>query len=83
MLFRKTNRTTQRKIMPRQKKYSDVSQYDPKIHTKTKGGLGFGMKKNTKEKKYESSGLHLIDVFKWEVPKHLKKAYEEMKLENA
>jgi len=41
------------------------------------------MKKNTKEKKYESSGLHLIDVFKWEVPKHLKKAYEEMKLENA
>ena len=69
--------------MPRQKKYSEVSQYDPKIHTKTKGGLGFGMKKNNKEKKYESSGLQLIDVFRWEVPAHLREAYEEMKKENA
>jgi hypothetical protein len=65
------------------KKYSEVSQYNPDIHTKTKGGLGFGMKKNVKSKKYDSSGLHLIDVFKWEVPKHLKKAYLEMKKENA
>lgn len=65
------------------KKYSDVSQYDPKIHTKTKGGLGFGMKKNVQDKKYECSGLHLIDVFNWEVPEHLKEQYEEMKKEDA
>jgi hypothetical protein len=84
ILFRRTNKTTQKNNMPRQKKYSDVSQYDPKIHTKTKGGLGFGMKKNTKnDKKYESSGLQLIDVFRWEVPENLKDAYEEMKKENA
>ena len=42
------------------------------------------MKKNTKnDKKYESSGLQLIDVFRWEVPENLKDAYEEMKKENA
>ena len=70
--------------MPKQTKYSDVSQYDPKIHTKTKGGLGFGMKKNANnDKKYESSGLQLVDVFRWEVPENLKDAYEEMKKENA
>ena len=63
--------------MPRQKKYSDVSQYDPKIHSKTKGGLGFGMKKNSKEKKYESSGLNLIKVFRWEVPEDLKEEYQD------
>ena len=34
--------------MTKSKKYSDHSQYDPKIHTKTKGGLGFGMKKGIK-----------------------------------
>jgi len=63
--------------LPRQKKYSDVSQYDPKIHSKTKGGLGFGMKKNSKEKKYESSGLNLIKVFRWEVPEDLKEEYQD------
>ena len=81
ILFQKTNKTTQKSSMPRQKKYSEVSQYDPKIHTKTKGGLGFGMKKNSKDKKYDSSGLQLIDVFRWEVPEHLREAYEEMKKE--
>ena len=69
--------------VPRKTTNKNYTQYDPKIHTKTKGGHGFGMKKNTKAKKYDSSGLHLIDVFRWEVPKHLRKAYEEMKKENA
>jgi hypothetical protein len=39
------------------------------------------MKKNAKDKKYDSSGLQLIDVFRWEVPEHLREAYEEMKKE--
>jgi len=67
--------------LPRKKvKYEDVSQYDPKIHTKTKGGLGFGMKKNFKQTSdFESSGLHLIEVFKWSVPPELKEKYKEFK----
>ena len=69
--------------IPKNKSGSTHTQFDPEIHHKTKGGHGFGMKKNIKAKKYESSGLHLVDIFKWEVPKHLRKAYEEMKKENA
>jgi len=37
------------------------------------------MKKGVKETEWESSGLHLIEVFKWEVPSHLKEIYEEFK----
>ena len=69
--------------IPRRSSNKNYTQYDPKIHTKTKGGHGFGMKKGVKDKKWESSGLHLIEVFKWEVPKHLKKTYEEFKKANA
>ena len=52
--------------------YSSQSQYDPKRHTKTKGGLGFGMKKGAKEEQYESSGVNLASVFGWKVPENLK-----------
>lgn len=69
--------------VPRRTSNKRLDQYNPKIHTKTKGGHGFGMKKGVKEKDYESSGLHLIDVFRWEVPKHLKKEYEKFKKANA
>lgn len=53
------------------KKLEDTTQYDPKRHTKTKGGHGFGMKKGAKPLKYEDSGVHLAYVFGWEVPKEL------------
>jgi hypothetical protein len=66
--------------MRKRKKYSDVSQYDPKIHTKTKGGLGFGMKKGSKEVKGETSGLHLCKVFGWDVPEHLKPLARKLKI---
>jgi len=69
--------------VPRRTNTKTFDQYDPKIHTKTKGGHGFGMKKGVKTKDYESSGLHLIEVFKWEVPKHLKEEYEKFKQANA
>ena len=51
--------------------YQDESQYDPKRHIKTKGGLGFGMKKGVKDLDYENSGVNLASVFGWEVPDHL------------
>jgi hypothetical protein len=51
--------------------YQDESQYDPKRHTKTKGGLGFGMKKGVKDLDYENSGVNLASVFGWEVPENL------------
>lgn len=66
--------------MKQRKRYSDVSHYDPKIHTKTKGGLGFGMKKNFKESPGESSGLHLCRVFGWDIPEHLKPLARKLKI---
>ena len=62
------------------KNYSSQSHYDPKIHTKTKGGYGFGMKRGAKELEYESSGVNLASVFGWEVPdrlKHIKEAIDK------
>jgi len=53
------------------KRYEDESHYDPKIHTKTKGGYGFGMKRGAKPLEYENSGVNLARVFGWEVPEHL------------
>lgn len=62
--------------MPKQRKrfrkvMREETQFDPKRHTKTKGGHGFGMKKGAKELKYENSGVNLASVFGWEVPEHL------------
>ena len=63
--------------MPKQRKkqsmqnYKNESHYDPKIHSKTKGGYGFGMKKGAKSLDYENSGVNLASVFGWEVPEHL------------
>jgi len=62
--------------MPKQRKrfrkvMQEETQYDPKRHTKTKGGYGFGMKKGVRELKYENSGVNLASVFGWEVPEHL------------
>ena len=60
--------------------YKDESQYDPKRHTKTKGGLGFGMKKGVKDLDYENSGVNLASVFGWEVPEnlmHIKKVIDQ------
>jgi len=81
MLFLKIKEIMAR--IPRKRNYKTETQYDPKIHTKTKGGHGFGMKKGVKAKDYESSGLHLIEVFKWKVPEHLKEEYEKFKEANA
>ena len=53
------------------KKYSDVSQYDPEIHNKTKGGLGFGMKHGVKAELWETSGGQLAEVFGWKLPPHI------------
>lgn len=66
--------------MAKRKQYSDVSQYDPKIHTKTKGGLGFGMKKGVKDIEGSASGLHLCKVFKWDIPEHLKPLAKRLKI---
>jgi coproporphyrinogen III oxidase len=61
--------------MPRNRKnyrkVKEETQYDPKRHTKTKGGHGFGMKRGAKELQYESSGVNLASVFGWKVPKNL------------
>ena len=54
------------------------TQYNPKIHNKTKGGHGFGMKKGIKTELWETSGGQLAEVFGWELPPHiqaLKDAY--------
>ena len=74
--------------MPKQRKkqsmqnYKHESHYDPKIHTKTKGGYGFGMKRGAKALAYEDSGVNLASVFGWEVPKHLKHIKEEIDKRN-
>jgi len=72
--------------MPKKRKknlmsnYKDHSTYNPEIHTKTKGGYGFGMKRGAKELEYESSGVNLASVFGWEVPeslRHIKEAIDK------
>ena len=72
----KTKRRRNNGLSRRQNKemqnYSSQSHYDPKIHTKTKDGYGFGMKRGIKDDEYASSGVHLACVFGWEVPDHLK-----------
>jgi hypothetical protein len=68
------------------KKYSDVSHYDPLIHNKTKGGLGFGMKSGIKSELWETSGGQLAEVFGWELPPHIqaiKDAYMKKKKRKA
>ena len=50
----------------KEKQESTNSQNDPKIHTMSKSGIGFSMKKGHKEKPGESSGANLKDLFaKW------------------
>lgn len=53
------------------KNHVEETTYDPRRHTKTKGGHGFGMRRGAKEFEYESSGVNLASVFGWEVPDHL------------
>ena len=62
--------------------YKEESQYNPKLHTKTKGGYGFGMKKGTKELEYENSGVNLASVFGWEVPENLRHIKETIDRRN-
>ena len=64
------------------KNYSSQSHYDPKIHSKTKGGYGFGMKRGAKTLAYENSGVNLASVFGWEVPDHLKHIKEAIDKRN-
>jgi len=64
------------------KNYSSQSHYDPKIHSKTKGGYGFGMKRGAKTLAYENSGVNLASVFGWEVPENLKHIKEEIDKRN-
>ena len=79
-------RTTNNGLSKRQNRemtnYSDTSQYDPKIHTKTKGGYGFGMKKGAKDEQYANSGVHLARVFGWKVPKELQHIKEAIDKQN-
>jgi len=52
--------------------------YDSRIHNKTKGGHGFGMKRGIKTELWETHGGQLADVFGWKLPPHiqaLKDAY--------
>ena len=50
----------------KEKQESKYSQFDPKIHTMSKSGIGFSLKKGHKEKPGESSGANLKDLFaKW------------------
>jgi len=63
--------------IPRKTTHKNYTQYDPKIHTRTKGGHGFGMKKGIKSTQWETSGAQLAEVFGWELPPHLKKLKEE------
>ena len=54
----------------KEKQESKYSQFDPKIHTMSKSGIGFSMKKGHKEKPGESSGANLKDLpAKWRWPK--------------
>ena len=59
--------------MTKKTRYERTTQYNSKIHTKTKGGLGFGMKKGVKSDLWETSGGQLADVFGWELPPEIKK----------
>lgn len=80
MTHRKNPKTKHPRKKTAMQDYKNVSHYDPKIHTKTKGGYGFGMKKGAKEEQYESSGVNLASVFGWEVPdnlKHIKEAIDK------
>jgi len=53
----------QQKKEQQEQKYS---QFDPKIHTMSKQGIGFGLKKDYKEKPGEASGSNLKALFdKW------------------
>jgi len=45
--------------------------YNPKIHNKTKGGHGFGMKRGVETELWENHGGQLADVFGWELPPHV------------
>ena len=56
----------------RNKDRKEQTTFDPKIHHKTKGGHGFGMKRGVKVDKWENSGAQLAAVFGWELPEHLK-----------
>ena len=50
----------------KEKQESKYSQFGPKIHTMSKSGIGFSMKKGYKAKPGESSGAMLKDLFaKW------------------
>ena len=51
--------------------------YDPKIHIKTKGGLGFHMKRGIKTEEWESHGGQLAEVFGWTLPPHIQKLKDE------
>ena len=82
MTHRKKSKTKQPRKKTAMQDYKNVSHYDPKIHTKTKGGYGFGMKKGAKEEQYESSGVNLASVFGWEVPDHLKHIKEAIDKRN-
>ena len=76
---RKRNNGLSRRQNKEMQNYSSQSHYDPKIHTKTKGGYGFGMKRGIKDDEYANSGVHLACVFGWEVPdnlKHIKEAID-------
>jgi hypothetical protein len=53
----------QQKKEQQEQKYS---QFDPKIHSMSKQGIGFGLRKDYKEKPGEASGSNLKDLFdKW------------------
>jgi hypothetical protein len=82
MTHRKKPKTKQPRKKTAMQDYKNVSHYDPKIHTKTKGGYGFGMKKGAKEEQYESSGVNLASVFGWKVPDHLKHIKEAIDKRN-
>ena len=53
----------QQKKEQQEQKYS---QFGPKIHSMSKQGIGFGLRKDYKEKPGEASGSNLKDLFdKW------------------
>ena len=50
----------------KEKQEQKYSQFDPKIHSMSKQGIGFGLRKDYKEKPGEASGANLKDLFdKW------------------
>jgi hypothetical protein len=50
----------------KEKQAQKDSQYDPEIHYMSKVGIGFGLRKDYKEKPGEASGANLKDLFdKW------------------